>query len=66
MNVVDIIIIGAVLALVALAVRSIARSGGDCSSCGSRGSCAARVSGGTCTAAQRMLRDAERALRDGR
>ncbi len=62
MGAVDVIILAAVLALVVLAVRSVARSGGDCSSCGSRGSCAAHASGGTCTAAQRMLRDAERAL----
>lgn len=59
----DIVIIAVVLVLVALAIRSTVRSNASgCSDCGSSGTCAAHASGGSCTAAQRMLRDAERAL----
>ena len=63
MGVADIVIIAVVLVLVALAIRSAVRSGAEgCSDCGSKGTCAAHAEGGSCTAAQRMLRDAERAL----
>lgn len=67
MGAVDIAIVAVVLVLVALAIRSVVRSNANgCSDCGSRGSCAAHAAGGTCTSAQRMLRDAERALGDRR
>lgn len=59
----DFIIIAAIVALLALAVRSIARGGaGGCSDCGSRGTCTARATGGRCSAADDMLRRAESAL----
>ena len=65
MGPVDIFIIVVVLVLVLLAIRATVRSNADgCSDCGSKGTCAAHAQGGSCTAAQRMLRDAERALGD--
>ncbi|OUO34238.1 hypothetical protein [Olsenella sp. An290] len=63
MGPVDIGILALVAVLVALCVRHLVRSGRDgCSSCGSREGCSARAAGGTCSAAEDMLRRAERAL----
>ena len=63
MSVTDILVIAAVAVLLILAVRSIVRSGGgECSSCGSRGSCSAHETGGPCPAAQDMLRNARKRL----
>ena len=63
MSVTDIVVIAVVAVLLALAVRSVVRSGGgECSSCGSRGTCSAHQSGGPCPAAQDMLRNARKRL----
>ena len=62
-NPTDFLVIALVAVLLALAVRSIVRSGGgECSSCGSRGTCSAHQTGGPCPAAQDMLRNAEKRL----
>ena len=64
MNPADFLVIALVAALLALAVRSLVRSGADgCSGCGSRGSCSAHATGGPCPAAQRMLKDVEKNLK---
>ena len=60
MGLADVVIIAAIAVLLALAVRSIRRSGGECSSCGSRGS--AHAAGGPCPAARDMLRNVEKNL----
>lgn len=63
MGPVDLLVIATVAVLLALAVRSIRRSGADgCSGCGSKDGCAAHVTGGPCPAAQRMLKDVEKNL----
>ena len=62
MVLVDFVIIAAIAVLLALALRSIRRSGGECSSCGSRGSCSAHATGAPCPAAQDMLRNVEKNL----
>ena len=60
---IDIVILALVAALLALAVRSLARSGkGGCSGCGSASSCSAHNTGAPCPAASDMLRRAEGAL----
>lgn len=62
MSLADIVILGAVAALLVLAVRSIARESKEgCSECG--GSCSAAEKGGHCTAAARMLAHADAALK---
>lgn len=60
----DVVIIAVIAVLLALAIRSIVRSGsgGACAGCGSQGTCAAHAAGGTCKAADDMLARAERAL----
>lgn len=60
MGLVDVVIIAAIAVLLALALWSIRRSGGECSSCGSRGSCSAHATGAPCPAAQDMLRNVEK------
>ena len=62
MGLVDVVIIAAIAVLLALALRSIRRSGGECSSCWSRGSCSAHAAGAPCPAAQDMLRNVEKNL----
>lgn len=60
---VDIAILVLVAGLLALAVRSLVRSGrGGCSGCGSASSCSAHATGAPCPAASDMLRRAEGAL----
>ena len=62
MNPLDIAIILAVVAAVALCVRSIVRGqASECSTCGDAG-CTARNAGGHCRAADDMLRRASEAL----
>lgn len=63
MGPIDIVIIVAVMAALALCVRHLARGEGECSSCSSAGTCAVHASGkGYCPQAARMLADADRAL----
>lgn len=62
MGLVDVVIIAAIAVLLALALRSIRRSGGECSGCGSRGSCSVHATGAPCPAAQDMLRNVEKNL----
>ncbi len=62
MNPLDVVIVLAVAAVVALCVRSIARGEtSECSTCGDTG-CTARYNGGHCRAADDMLRRANQAL----
>ena len=61
MNPLDVVILLAVAAVVALCVRSIARETSECSTCGDAG-CTARYTGGHCRAADDMLRRANEAL----
>ncbi len=62
----NVIIVSVVIALFALCIRSIARAkGGDCSSCGSSGSCSAHKTGqGSCSVAQKMVEHADAALQN--
>ena len=63
MGPIDLLVLAAVAALFALAVRAIVRSRKDgCSGCGSADACSAHVTGGPCPAAQRMLKDVEKNL----
>ena len=63
MSPIDLVILALVIAVVALCVRSLARSGGSCSSCASKDSCAVHLSGsGECPAAKRMLERADEAV----
>ena len=62
MNPLDVVIVLAVAAVVALCGRSIARGEtSECSTCGDAG-CTARYTGGHCRAADDMLRRANEAL----
>lgn len=62
---IDVIIIAAVVAGTFLAVRSLMRGEGECSTCGSAGSCQAHLTGkGHCSVAQDMVKHADAALGD--
>ena len=61
MGPVDIVIIAAIGALLFFSIRSLVRSNKNgCSDCG--GNCSAHGGTGECSAAKRMLADADRAL----
>lgn len=60
----NVIIIGAVLVVLFLCIRSLVRHRGeDCADCSAGASCSVRRTGvGSCTVAQSMVADVERAL----
>ena len=60
----NVIVIGAVLAVLLLCIRSLVRHrGGDCADCSAAASCSVRRTGrGSCTVAKSIVADAERAL----
>lgn len=62
MGIVDIAILAMVFAALALAIRSIAHGGADCSGCASRSTCHARETGGKCEVAQDMIARANAAF----
>ncbi|MGN0070771.1 MAG: FeoB-associated Cys-rich membrane protein [Atopobiaceae bacterium] len=67
MNILDVLIIVAVVFAFVLAVRSLIKgSKNGCAECGSRGSCTAALTGGACPAAEDMLSKAEKAVDDGK
>ena len=56
MSPIDLVILAIVVAVMVLCVRSLRRSGGSCSSCASKDSCAVHLAGsGECPAAKRLL-----------
>ncbi|MEE8681557.1 MAG: FeoB-associated Cys-rich membrane protein [Olsenella sp.] len=67
MNILDVLIILAVVFAFVLAVRSLIKgSKNGCAECGSRGSCTAAATGSPCPVAEDMLARAEKAVDEGK
>ncbi|WP_035425191.1 hypothetical protein [Atopobium fossor] len=63
MSPVDIIVIAVIVAIIALAIRSLMRSKGNCASCGSSSGCASHGGEkGCCTAAESIVSGMEAKL----
>ena len=63
MNLIDVLIVVAVVAVLALCIRSFTKHGDECADCASAGSCtAADRARGRCVATEDMLRRVDEAL----
>lgn len=59
---IDVVVLSVVLVLVIIAIRSIMRSKGSCSSCANAGTCSAAHKGGSCPVASATISNAQARL----